>query len=97
RSALIGVVYKHFVPCDNARDTANSPTIVLPAPVGAQTRTPWPSATASQPAIWKSSSGCDNFDRNSSKCGRFISAHTTCYQRLVRMDQRDFPSERVDI
>src|SRR5699024_5055798 len=60
---------KHFVPCDKARDTANSPTMVLPAPVGAHTSTPCPSSTASQPATWKSSRGCDNVARNSSRCG----------------------------
>src|SRR5215212_3787826 len=35
---------------------ANSPTTVLPAPVGAQTRTPEPSSRASQASTWKGSS-----------------------------------------
>ena len=34
---------------------ANSPTTVLPAPVGAQTRTPEPSSSASQASTWNGS------------------------------------------
>ena len=42
-------------PARSARCTANSPTTVLPAPVGAQTSTPPPSSSASQASRWNGS------------------------------------------
>src|SRR5690625_4445466 len=43
---------------------ANSPTTVLPAPVGAATSTSRSACTASQACTWKSSSSTSNASRN---------------------------------
>src|SRR5215510_12809872 len=54
------------LPVSSAAWMANSATSVLPAPVGAETITDWPAATARHASIWKSSSGNGARARNRS-------------------------------
>ena len=56
-------------PACRARCTANSPTIVLPEPVGAATSTPLPASSAWQASIWKSSSSKSYRPRNEVSAG----------------------------
>ena len=48
---------------------ANSPTMVLPDPVGAATRTPRPSSISWHDRIWKSSSSKPHSPANSRSIG----------------------------
>ena len=58
----------------SAMYAANSPTTVLPAPVGAATRTPLPSSTALHAAIWKGSKGKSKVSMNSAVIAYFLRA-----------------------
>ena len=60
--------------------TANSPTTVLPAPVGAQTSTPWPSSSASQASTWNGSRENPSSEVKSDSVGWAVRRRAAAYR-----------------
>src|SRR4051794_7353458 len=59
---------------------ANSPTTVLPAPVGAQTRTPEPASSASHASTWKGSSEKPSSAVKSARAGWAVRLRAAAYR-----------------